>query len=77
MIDMLLLSCNVMEQVMEMEDSVFEYELIGCEIINAAWSDLAPLKSKKDWGIFDICFMKVNQYSHAKHSEGSASHPIS
>ena len=46
-IDMSLLSCDVVEQVMETEDSVSEYELIGCEIINAAWSDLALLKSKK------------------------------
>ena len=45
---MSLLSCDVVEQVMETEDSVSEYELIGCEIINAAWSDLAPLKSKKN-----------------------------
>ena len=47
-IDMSLLSCDIVEQVMETEDSVSEYELIGCEIINAAWSDLAPLISKKN-----------------------------
>ena len=47
-IDMSLLSCDVVEQVMETEDSVSEYELIGCKIINAAWSDLAPLISKKN-----------------------------
>ena len=73
---MSLLSCDVVEQVMETEDSVSEYELIGCEIINAAWSDLALLKSKKNWYNSDTCFMKANQYSHAKCSGGSVLHPI-